>query len=204
MLGTRRRRDGSAPSDLFAATDGRRLVLHVGCGPLDHKGLYAGFRGPEWREVRLDIDPGVKPDVVASITDMTPVPSSSVDAVWSHHNIEHVFSHEVPLVLKEFARVLRPGGEVLIATPDLQSVARAIAAGRLEDRLYRAPAGDIAALDVVYGMRGEIERGREYMAHRTGFTVRTLGRRLNQAGFVRVRIAAQDFALWANGRKPAA
>jgi SAM-dependent methyltransferase len=204
MLGTRRRRGGSPSSDLFAVKDGRRLVLHVGCGPPHEENLHVDFRGPEWREVRLDIDPAMKPDVVASITDMTPVPSSSVDAVWSHHNIEHVFSHEVPLVLGEFARVLRPGGEVLISTPDLQSIARAIAAGKLEDTLYRAPAGDIAALDVVYGMRGEIARGREYMAHRTGFTVRTLSRRLNHAGFVRVRVAVRGFALWANGHKPTA
>ena len=203
MLGTRRARGGSTP-DLFAEQHDRRLVLHVGCGPPDDRALYGDFRGPEWREVRLDIDPGVRPDVVASITDMRAVPSASVDAVWSHHNIEHVFSHEVPIVLREFARVLKPGGEVLIATPDLQSVARAIAAGRLEETLYRAPAGNIAALDVVYGMRAEIETGREYMAHRTGFTERTLSRRLSQAGFVRVRIALRGFALWANGRKAAA
>ncbi|MBS1869523.1 MAG: methyltransferase domain-containing protein [Actinobacteria bacterium] len=178
-------------------------MLQVGCGPPDDQAtLFRDFRRPEWREVRLDIDPGCDPDVVASITDMTPVPTDAVDAVFSHHNIEHVFAHEVPLVFGEFLRVLRPGGEVVIATPDLQSVARAIAAGRLEERLYTGPAGDIAALDVVYGFRAEIASGREYMAHRTGFTVRTLTRRLSQAGFVALRVGVHEFALWANGRKP--
>ena len=195
-----RRRQGAAS---IVAPDGKRLVLHVGCGPVDHYTLDEDYRRPEWHEVRLDIDPGVKPDIVASITDMSPVPDASVDAVFSHHNIEHVFSHEVPKVLSEFLRVLRPGGEVLIATPDLQSLGRALAAGRIEEPLYRAEVGDVAALDIVYGLRSDIARGREYMAHRTGFTPRTLARRLNQAGFVRVEVATtNDYALWAKARRP--
>jgi SAM-dependent methyltransferase len=187
------------------APPGKKLVLHVGCGPPDHTSLHESFRGPDWHEVRLDVDPGVKPDVVASITDMSPVADASVDAVWSHHNIEHVFSHEVPLAMGEFLRVLRPGGVALIATPDLQGVAEVIAAGRLEAPLYRAQAGEITPLDVVYGLRSDIEQGREYMAHRTGFTVRTLARKLSQAGFVDVQVArASGYALWARARRPAA
>lgn len=185
------------------APPGAKVVLHVGCGPPDHKSLHESFRGPGWHEVRLDVDPGVKPDIIGSMTDMSAVPSASVDAIWSHHNIEHVFAHEVPLVMGEFFRVLRPGGEVLVATPDLQSVAQAIAAGRLEETLYRSEAGDISALDVVYGLRSDIETGREYMAHRTGYTTRTLARKLTQAGFANVQVArTDDFALWARARRP--
>jgi SAM-dependent methyltransferase len=201
MLGTRRRRGGHSLPSRFV-DDGRRLVLHVGCGPPDHETLHESFRGSDWRELRLDVDPGVRPDIVASMTDMSPIPTDSVDAVWSHHNIEHVFAHEVPVALGEFLRVLRPGGEVLIATPDLQSVARAIAAGKLEETLYRAEVGEISALDVVYGLRSDIEGGREYMAHRTGYTARTLARRLHQSGFVKVQIAVEEYALWARARKP--
>jgi len=198
-----KRRQGWAQ---VAAPAGARIVLHVGCGPLDHQSLHESFRGPEWHEVRLDIDPSVRPDVIGTITDMSSVPDASVDAVFSHHNIEHVFAHEVPRALGEFLRVLRPGGQVLIATPDLQALGRELAAGRLEETLYRAPVGDIAALDIVYGLRSDIESGREYMAHRTGFTLRTLGRRLNQAGFVNIQVATADvdFVLWARARRPAA
>lgn len=196
---SRRRR---VAADIVAPA-GKRLVLHVGCGPRDHYTLHESFRGPEWHELRLDVDPGVKPDILASITDMSPVPSDSVDAVYSHHNIEHVFAHEVPIALAEFFRVLRPGAEVLISTPDLQSIARVIASGRLEETLYRAEVGEITPLDIVYGLRCDIERGREYMAHRTGYTARTLSRRLHQSGFANVQIAVEEWALWARGRKPA-
>jgi SAM-dependent methyltransferase len=186
------------------APAGARIVLHVGCGPRDHYALHESFRGPEWHELRLDVDPGVRPDVVASITDMSPVPDASVDAVFSHHNIEHIFAHEVAVAFAEFLRVLRPGGAVVIATPDLQAVGRELAAGRLEETLYRAEAGEITALDIVYGLRCDIERGREYMAHRTGFTAKTLARRLGQAGFGRIQVARDDFnrVLWARAEHP--
>lgn len=189
----------------IAAPPGTRLVLHVGCGTIRDGALHESFSGPGWAELRLDIDPGVEPDIVASITDMEPVPSDAVDAVFSRHNIEHIFAHEVSQAIGEFFRVLRPGGEVLLSTPDLQGVAKAIASGRLEDALYRAPAGPISAIDVVYGYRPEIAEGRTYMAHRTGFTRGSLMRKLGQAGFVDIEVTREaPFELWARARRPAA
>jgi SAM-dependent methyltransferase len=204
MLGARRKVAGRSSSDLFVA-DGRKLVLHVGCGPHEEDNLHVRFRGPEWRELRLDIDPDMRPDLVGDIAGMGDVvPSASVDAVWSSHNIEHVFAHEVPQVFGEFLRVLRPGGFVLVTTPDLQRAAERIASGKLEDPLYQSPAGPITPLDMVFGHGREIARGFEYMAHRTGYTARTLEQKLCDAGFeaVRVRREPADRALWADARHP--
>ncbi len=178
-------------------------MLHVGCGRAEEGELDESFTGAGWVELRLDVDPEVEPDIVANITDMSPVPSVSMDAVFSRHNIEHIFAHEVPRAIEEFFRVLRPGGEVLLMTPDLQGVAKTIVSGRLEDPLYRAPAGQITPLDVVYGYRPEIAEGREYMAHRTGFTRGTLMRRLGQAGFVDVQVTREaPYELRARAKRP--
>ena len=57
-------------------------------------------RARNWREIRLDLDPAVQPDIVCSITDMSPVATDSVDAIWSSHNLEHLQRHEVPLALQ--------------------------------------------------------------------------------------------------------
>lgn len=203
MLGTRKRR-GDRPSAALFADEQNRLVLHVGCGPAYEDNLHDRFRTAEWRELRLDIDPRVRPDIVADIADMRGVPSESVDAVWSSHNVEHVFAHQVPSVFAEFLRVLRPGGEALITTPDLQRAAERIASGRLEDALYDSDAGPISPLDMVYGHGREISRGFEQMAHRTGYTAQTLRRRLADAGFVDVQVRREraDLALWAEARRP--
>ena len=202
--GRRRSQEHPQAQTLSIVTEpGTRVVLHVGCGSIGEGGLHASYIGPEWAELRLDIDPDVEPDVVASITDMSPVPDASVDAVCSRHNIEHVFAHEVTQAIAEFFRVLRPGGEVMLATPDLQGVAKAIASGRLEDPLYQSQAGAITPLDVVYGYGPQIAEGREYMAHRTGFTRGTLTRRLGSAGFVGIDVARKaPYELVARATRP--
>ena len=75
----------------------------------------------------MDIDAGNEPDIVGSMLDMAAVHSGSVDAIYSAHNIEHVYTHEVPVVLKEFLRVLKPDGFLVITCPDLQAAAQMIA-----------------------------------------------------------------------------
>jgi SAM-dependent methyltransferase len=179
-----------------------RICLHVGCGVPDKARLHAAFRGPEWLEVRLDIDPVVEPDIIASIVDMPMVGDRSVDAVWSSHNLEHLHAHEVPSALAEFFRVLKPGGILLLTMPDLQKVAELIAADRLEEAAYVSPAGPIAPVDMVFGFRKMIAEGHTFMAHRTGFTARSLQRALEQAGFTVVQLLRDQFDLWAQAEKP--
>jgi hypothetical protein len=108
--------------------------------------------------------------------------------VYSSHNIEHLYPHEVSLALREMRRVLKLTGFVLIAMPDLQEVARHIAEDKLEGPLYMSPMGPIAPLDVLYGHRPSIARGNAIMAHRTGFTGEALGAALIKAGFAAVMI----------------
>lgn len=181
----------------------QRSVLHVGCGAKTITGMPLGFRDGSWTEVRFDIDENVRPDIVGTITDMAAVASESVDAVFSSHNLEHVFPHEVHDVLSEFRRVLKPSGFVVVTCPDLQSVAEHIVADRLNDPLYVSSAGPITPLDILYGHIDSIQNGRVYMAHRTGFTRKTLQEYASRAGFaalgLRRRPAAYD--LWLIGTK---
>lgn len=196
-----RRRGETREHPVSIPTD-RKVVLHVGCGRPHEESLHPRFRGPDWHELRLDIDPEVQPDVVASIVDMSKVPSDSVDAIWSSHNLEHVYAHEVPLVLRGFFRVLRPGGEILITLPDLQAVAKYVSSGNLEETVYVSPAGPISSLDMIFGHGASVRGGNDFMAHRTGFSARTLGSKLREAGFVDVEVKRKSLALWGEGHKP--
>jgi len=161
-----------------------------------------GFK--DWNELRLDIDSSVNPDIIGTMTDMTAVQSESVDAVFSSHNIEHLFPHDVPVALTEFHRVLKPEGFTVITCPDLQSVCALIAEDKLTDAAYTSPAGPIAPLDILYGHRAQMAKGNLYMAHRCGFTLKVLMGTLQANGFKSVIASRREgpyFDLWALASK---
>ncbi len=174
-----------------------KILLNVGCGPRDRQHGIAGFEG--WQELRLDIDPAVDPDEVGSMTDMSAVADGSVDAILSSHNIEHLEAYQVPVALAEFCRVLKKDGYLVITCPDLQSVCSRVAKGDLASPLYESPAGPIAALDIIFGLRAAVAAGNTYMAHRCGFTLQVLLNTLKACGFASVAGFARPnvFDLWA-------
>jgi SAM-dependent methyltransferase len=196
--------EDDSPSAVGSAAAQERIVLNVGCGYPSSQGLHSAFKGPGWRELRLDINPEVSPDILCSMTDMRSVTTGSIDAIWSSHNLEHLYRHEVPVALAEFRRVLRPGGQVLLTLPDLQRVAELVAADGLENKAYSSPAGPITALDMIYGHTPSLARGNRHMAHKTGFTARTLTQLLSEAEFTGLTVRRDGFALWARAYKPAA
>ena len=161
-----------------------KTILHVGPGHRKNGAkLPAAFQGSEWKEIRLDIDPANEPDIVGSMLDMAAVQDASVDAIYSAHNIEHVYAHEVPQVLKEFLRVLKPDGFLVATCPDLQTVCQLVAEDKLGDAAYTSQAGPITPLDILYGHGAALAAGHHYMAHKTGFTLKTLTQALHHAGF---------------------
>jgi len=163
--------------------DARETILNIGCGTVRDVRLEARHPSAEWREVRLDINPAVEPDVVASVTDMRVLTDASVDAVWCSHILEHLEAHKVPVAMAECLRVLKPGGAAAFLVPDLQSVARMVAEDRVGEPLYMSDLGPIYPLDVVYGYGPALAAGNGFMAHRTGFTPTGLGTALQNAGF---------------------
>jgi hypothetical protein len=148
----------------------------------------------------------VKPDVVGTMTDMSAVATGSVDALFSSHNIEHLYPHEVPQALAEFKRVLSPDGFVVITCPDLQSVCALVAEDKLTEPAYTSPAGPITPLDILFGHRPPMARGNLYMAHRCGFTQKVLTGTLQAAGFATVAAKRRGhpyYDLWALGTSSA-
>jgi len=172
-----------------------KTVLNVGCGGCP---IHPQFEG--WREIRLDIDPAVKPDIVGDMRCLEEF-KEVFDAVYSSHNLEHLYYHEVPIVLSEFYRVLKPGGIVFIGVPNLKAVAWKIACGNLEGVLYESVAGPISAIDCIYGYRKFLEGGNLHQLHKTGFTPGTLIKKLKAAGFTGITIKSNSVDMWASGVK---
>lgn len=189
----------SMEASFWARIADERLLLHVGCGhaTIEHIAV-AGFRQATWREIRLDADESVAPDMVGTMTEMPSVPTAAVDAVFSSHGIEHLYWHDVPRALTEFRRVLADDGFVVITCPDLQAAAQMIAEDRLFDTAYISPAGPITPFDMVYSYRPFVQANPEWMSHHCGFTLTSLVAVLREADFAKVLGYRQKggFELW--------
>jgi SAM-dependent methyltransferase len=165
-------------------------LLHAGCGstPLPP---FMAREGCE--EVRLDIDPETKPDIVASLTDLGEI--GPFDAVYCSHCVEHLYPKDVRVALAEFYRVTAPGGFALVIVPDLEGVQAT------EEVLFECPGGPLAGLDLIYGCRFDMVAN-PYMAHHSGFVSSTLESAMKAAGFDRVTMKRlPDYNLMAVGQR---
>jgi hypothetical protein len=183
-----------------ASAQSRKRVLNAGSGSSNARALHPVFAQEAWEEIRVDIDPGSKPDIVASITDLrTSCSAQSFDAIWASHILEHLYAYEVASAFAEFKRTLKSNGFALVTLPDLETVASLILDHGLDRVAYTSPAGTITPLDMLFGHSSSIARGHTYMAHKTGFTCASLGQHFVDAGFPIAVVKRQGFDLWALG-----
>ncbi len=176
----------------MSQTRRERLLVNVGCGPRD-AALPVYFRS--WRQLRVDSDASVQPDICADLTDLRPIPDNSADAIWASHCVEHLYEHQVALALAEFRRVLRDNGFLCVIVPDLQTVAQYVAADRLHEKLYDSNAGPVTPHDILFGFGAAIAGGRTSMAHRCGFTPGMMQRHFQGLPFGEVLLRRRTQAL---------
>ena len=87
----------------------RPTRLHVGCGRVKLQG---------W--INADLDP--RAQLVINIKHRLPFPENDLDRIYSEHVLEHVPVESGLVFLKEAHRILKPGGVVRIAMPDLDDI----------------------------------------------------------------------------------
>lgn len=172
------------------AIQAKQVVLNAGSGPTVNGRFPKFFR--TWRQIRVDIDPDAKPDVLSSIVDLSEIKNGTVDAVWSSHCIEHLYAHEVTAALREFRRVLRKTGFACIVIPDLQVIAQWIASDRLDEVIYESASGPVTAHDMIWGFGQSLSLGKTSMAHRCGFTPTPFLKHLRAAGFEEILLRRQS------------
>ena len=177
-------------------------LLHVGCGYNTKKDTLK-YYGNEWKETRVDVNPDVNPDILGTMKDLSSIQNNSYDSVFSAHSIEHVYIHEVNTVLKAFYRVLKQNGFLVITCPDLKSISKLIVEDKLLEVAYESPAGSINPADMLWGHSNSIKEGNEFMAHKCGFTKKTLMSALTNAGFKSVAAVEipKFYDLWAVAQK---
>jgi hypothetical protein len=164
---------------------------------------YAGYE-----HLLLDIDPRGAPDILCDARALSTLEKGQFDAIYCAHNLEHYYSHDGRKVLAGFLHVLKDDGFAEIHVPDIDEVMRVtITKGLdLEDMLYESPAGPIAPIDILYGLRSQIEAsGQDFFAHKTGFTRKSLVKALEIAGFAKTysACAGLEIRVLAFKREPA-
>lgn len=132
--------------------------LHLGCGVVYRPGY-----------VNIDTGDGSVSDLRADAMDL-PYPRNSVSLIEAHHLIEHFDHVHVLYLLAHWYRILKPGGNLIVETPDLE---RAFSEYRKAD-----PKRKLTLLQWIYG----VESGG--MQHRTGFDLESLRDTLLRTGFI--------------------
>jgi predicted SAM-dependent methyltransferase len=117
-------------------SDGRAIERYLRAEPVPKLQLGAGPNVlPGWlnTDVLPDLYPGQRAEIVfVDATRPLPFGDESFEYVFSEHQIEHISEPAGRRMLAECFRVLRPGGRIRLATPDL---AQAV-------RLYAEPLGE--------------------------------------------------------------
>lgn len=140
------------------------VKLHLGCG-----GKYIpGFEHIDSTHYRHLAH-------CADVSKLTMYADESVGLIYASHVLEHFGRHEYKHVLKEWHRVLCPGGVLRLAVPDFSAVAA----------LYY----EQGLLDGLSGLVGLVSGGQRDASdyHKMIFDERLLGQALQEVGFKQVR-----------------
>lgn len=167
----------------------RRLEIGSGDSPLP---------GYEHLDIRPDL-PHV--EHVHDIQTPLPFEDGTFDEILSQNCLEHISWRRVTLVIRDWGRVLKPGGLLRLKIPDLEYLVRTYLAGQMDDHIGAAYVEDARGLlgDYTPSIWATIKLfgGQEYPDnfHRAVFDFMTLHRLLETCGFERIERMAPDHAL---------
>jgi len=137
--------DAALIDDLLAGLPSDPDVLDVGCGDGARTlaNLPAGSVGLDVSRRGLDLASETVPEARLVHGEMSALPlaADSFDAITAYHAVFHVERDRHPDVYAEFARVLRPGGRLLMTLPGgrFETVRRGWMGGRM---FFSAPGRD--------------------------------------------------------------
>ena len=137
-------------------------------------------------EIGVDIDKSLKklwlerfpgrPFIIADIK-FLPFKNESLDELISVHSIEHFSHREVPLILKEWCRVLKRGAKLTISCPNIVQICK--------NMVFHGDDNGKEGYEVCFRLYGGQDS--PYNFHKSGFNYGYLAALLREAGFPHVQ-----------------
>jgi SAM-dependent methyltransferase len=159
-----------------------KMRLNLGCGDK----ILPGYINVDVAAVRG----GQKPDVLCDLRRLGPFADGCADEVLAVHVIEHFWRWEVVEILRDWARVLRPGGRMIVECPNLLTACAEI----LKD-----PAGAVGpgpeGQRTMWVLYGDPAWRDPLMCHCWNYTPDSLIQVMREAGLVALRQEPAQFKL---------
>lgn len=124
----------------------------------------------------LDLCEGPEVDYVGNCGDLSQFENDTIEALYASHVLEHVPYAEVSRTLKEWHRVLQPGGKAMIAVPDLNILSQLFVKPEVKG------ADKELVMQMMFGGQSD-----QTDFHCVGFDLELLGVHLLNAGFEAIR-----------------
>ena len=143
------------------------MKLHLGRGPRHLEGF-----------VHVDIDNQEHIDFPnTDISNLDMIKDKTVDLIYTCGSFEYFDREKAPLVLKEWKRVLKVGGQLKISVPDFQSIVKVYVNNKDVD--------GIGILGPLYG-KWQVNAG-HHVYHKTVYDFVSLKNMLENSGFSKVK-----------------
>lgn len=127
------------------------------------------FEGGDWLNIDCVRRPGQEPDVIADARDLKDIPDDWADLVVLCHVLEHFVLPDAEKVVASCYRVLKPGGSLIVALPNMRALAQRWLMGMIDDYIFF-----VNTWGAYQGEDGD--------CHRWGYTADTLPKLLDGSG----------------------
>lgn len=148
-------------------------------------GLHLGSGKIKW-DKWLNIDYNKAADVCCDIKKLDFLANNTADIAVSIHVIEHFYEWEVVPLLKEWYRVLKPGGKIVLELPCMEKVLNHIYLC-MQNKLPISPSMGW------FVFWGDPKYNDPHMGHKWGYTKPMIQAKLEEAGFKDVKFESPRY-----------
>lgn len=149
------------------------IKLHLGCGDKKLRGY-----------INIDAVPTEGSDIVMDAVDLSIIPSNSISEIFMKSVFEHFYRHQQDRILREYYRVLKKGGKLVLGVPDFDVAVSAYL------RKEKGIVGEVFDLDHVrqYVFGESAPNNSFYQLHKDIFNKESIRLLLEKNGFVIERL----------------